>query len=88
MYIVVFAHMGGYFFESEYSNITAVTTVASIRLNLRLGLTPPPHNIRSQDLKPSATPSPVGFVVFVAIALLEMANPNVALGSKATAGLA
>ena len=81
MTIVVFAAMGGNFFESEYSNTTAVTTVASIRLNLWLGLTP-------QDLKPSASPSPVGFVVFVAIALLGMANPNVASGSKATTGLA
>ena len=88
MPIVMFAAMGGNFFKSEYSNRTAVTTVASTPLNLWLGLTPSPYNIRSQDLKPSETPSSVGFVVFVTIALLGMVNPNVALAYKALTTLA
>ena len=87
MTVVVFAPIGGYFFESEYSITIAATAVTSSRLNLWPGVAPPPAQYQVLGYQTKRKLFPCTFVVYIAAALLRMANSNVALDSKATTAL-
>ena len=47
------------------------------------GVAPLPHNIHSHELRSSVTPAHLSVVTLFAVGFLEIANPRVALDSKA-----
>ena len=74
LYVVVFTAVGDYFFESKYS-IAIATAVESVGPTDCQEFPQPPHNLWSQDPKPSAAYAYVRVVVFSAFTLKEMTNP-------------
>ena len=87
LYIVVFAAVGDYFFESKYS-IAIAAVVVSVRPTDCQEFPQSPHNVWSQDPEPSVTHAYVCVVVFSAVTLKGMTNPKSALESTATVAAA